>query len=65
VTVESVEDVASFYADAFAAQGWSTNVHESPEGRAIFANKEGRAAAAVVREGDEGTQVEMVVGKVE
>jgi hypothetical protein len=64
-TGESVETVTSFYVDGFAAQGWSTNLHESPEGRAVFANKEGRTAAAVVTEGDQGTRVEVVVGKLE
>ena len=65
VTGESVGKVVSFYADALAAQGWSTDAHESPEGRTVFANKEGRLAVVLVKQGAEGTEVEIMVGRTE
>ena len=51
----------SYYADGFAAQGWSTDIRRTPEGDAIFADKDNRTVSAVVRPGGAGTLVDLVL----
>jgi hypothetical protein len=58
---DDVEKVASFLADSFAAEGWSTDITASPDGSGIFADKTERRVAAMVRSTDEGTRVELVI----
>ena len=58
---DDVEKVASFFADSFAAEGWSTDIKASPDGSAIFADKTERRVAAMVRSTDEGTRVELII----
>jgi hypothetical protein len=58
---QSADDVTSFYADSFAAQGWSTDIRRTPEGHAIFADKGNRTASAVVRPGGEGVLVDLII----
>jgi hypothetical protein len=58
---QSADDVTSFYADSFAAQGWSTDIRRTPEGHAIFADKGDRTASAVVRPGGEGVLVDLII----
>jgi hypothetical protein len=60
-TADDVEKVASYYADGFAAQGWATDIKRMPEGKAIFAEKDNRTSSAVVRSGDAGTLVDVIV----
>ena len=64
VTLEVAEpaaQVASYYADQFAAEGWSTQVRESQGGTAIFADKDNRSAAATVKETEAGAEVNIIV----
>ncbi len=60
---DDVDKVAGFYADGFAAQGWATDIRRTADGHAIFADKEGRRASALVRPGADGTgsRVEVVI----
>lgn len=56
--------VMKFYADQFASEGWTTNITESPDGDALFADKGKRTAALLVRETQRGTQVQLVLGQM-
>jgi hypothetical protein len=58
---DDADAVASFYADSFAAQGWSTDIRRTPDGQAIFADKGDRTASALVRPGDEGVLVDLII----
>ncbi len=58
---DDVEKVTSFYADSLAAEGWSTDIKAGPDGSAIFADKTERRVATMVRGTDEGTQVELII----
>ena len=58
---EGVEEVASFYADSFAAEGWSTDIRETNQGSAIIADKGNRKAAVMVNETEGGTEVDLIV----
>jgi hypothetical protein len=60
-TADDVEKVASHFADGFAAQGWATDIKRMPEGKAIFAEKDNRTCSAIVRSGDTGTLVDLIV----
>jgi hypothetical protein len=65
VSDESPETVTDFYADDFAAKGWSTEIRETPEGTLIIADKLTRKAAATVTVNKEGrTQLDMVVTEI-
>jgi hypothetical protein len=61
LTDESIEKVANFYADAFAAKGWSTNLKAMPDSTAVFADKGRRTAATTVHQSADGTQVDIIV----
>jgi hypothetical protein len=56
-----VEEVVSFYADSFAAEGWSTEIRESTQGSAVIADKGSRKAAVVVNEIEGGSEVDLIV----
>ncbi len=58
---DALDDVISYYEKTFSENGWSTDVRPTPEGTAIFADKEGRTASALVRGGGEGTTVDLIV----
>jgi hypothetical protein len=58
---DDAEKVASFYADSFAAKGWATDTRKTPEGTAVFAEKNKRSASALVRPGGDETVVDLIV----
>lgn len=58
---DDVEEVASFYSDSFAAQGWATDMRRTPEGTAVFAEKEKRSASVLVRAGGDKTEINLIV----
>jgi len=64
-TPDDAGKVASFYADSFAAQGWSTDIKPAPDGKAIFADKTERRVAAMVRRTDDGTQIELILVRMQ
>jgi hypothetical protein len=53
--------VASYFADSFAAQGWSTQSAEAPDGRMIFADKGERSATISVTSAEGKTKIELLV----
>ncbi len=63
--LSSIEDdaseVASYYADSFAAEGWATDIHRTPEGTAVFAEKGNRFVSAMISEDRRGAKVRMIV----
>jgi hypothetical protein len=61
IAEDSVEKVIAFYSDTFAAQGWATDMRRTPEGTAVFAEKDKRSASALVRDGGEGTRIDVIV----
>lgn len=61
---DDVEKVASFYADSFAAEGWSTQIAKAPNGTGVFADKTERRVATMMRGTEEGTLVELVIVKM-
>ena len=64
-TDDPVDKVADFYADSFAAQGWTTENRPSIGGAAIFANKGMRRAAASLSTNSAGkTQVDLMVSEM-
>lgn len=58
---DDVETVTAFYADGFAGQGWATDTRRTPEGTAIFAEKDKRSASAMVRPGAGETLIDLIV----
>jgi len=58
---DPAEKVIAFYSDSFAAQGWATDLRRTPEGSAVFAEKENRSASALVRAGGNRTLVDLIV----
>ena len=63
-TDEDVDDVIDYFADSFAAEGWSTQVRDMPPGRAVFADKDQRIASVMSREVDEGTSIELLLYEI-
>ena len=64
-TDDSMDDVAQFYSDGLAAQGWSTELHPSVGGTAIFADKGTRKVAVSIATGSSGkTQVNLIVSEM-
>jgi hypothetical protein len=53
--------VAAYFADAFAAQGWSTQRVDAPEGIMIFADKGDRSATYGVGTSEGKTQIDLLV----
>jgi hypothetical protein len=53
--------VASYFADALAAKGWSTNRVDAPEGTMIFADKGERSATYGVATVDGKTKIDLLV----
>ena len=64
-TDEDVDDVIDYFADSFAAEGWSTQVRDMPPGRAVFADKGQRIASVMSREVDEGTSIELMFYEIQ
>jgi hypothetical protein len=64
-SADAVAEVAKFYADALASQGWQVQSQEIPEGTMIIADKEDRHAQAIVHAGGQGTLVDMIIARVE
>jgi len=60
-TPDDPNKVASYFADAFAAKGWSTNRVDAPEGTMIFADKGERSATYSVANVDGKTQIDLLV----
>ena len=64
-TDDSIDDVARYYSDGLAAQGWSTELRPSVGGSAIFADKGMRKAALAISTGSSGkTQVNLIVSEM-
>jgi hypothetical protein len=59
-TKDEMAAVKSFLADSLAAEGWSTDIRETPEGHAIFADKGSRSASAIVHAGGDGTLIDII-----
>ena len=64
-TDKDVDDVIDYFADSFAAEGWSTQVRDMPPGRAVFADKDQRIASVMSREVDEGTSIELLLYEIQ
>ena len=60
ITDGDVDEVIDYFADSFAAEGWSTDVRDMNPGRAVFADKAQRIASVVTSQGDEGTAIELL-----
>jgi len=60
-TADDPAKVASYFADAFAAQGWSTNRVDAPEGIMVFADKGERSATYGVGTAEGKTQIDLLV----
>ena len=58
---DDFEKVASFFADTFASEGWTTDIRNTSNGRAIFADKGNRNATAMVRRHGDGAAVNIIV----
>jgi len=60
-TSDEPAKVAAYFADAFAAQGWSTNRVDAPEGIMVFADKGDRSATYGVGTAEGKTQIDLLV----
>jgi len=60
-TPDDPAKVASYFADALAAQGWSTNRVDAPEGIVVFADKGERSATYGVGTAEGKTQIDLLV----
>jgi hypothetical protein len=65
VSADDLDTVAKFYADGLAASGWQAQTQVIPEGTLIIAEKDDRQAHALVHRGDQGTLVDLIIGRVE
>ena len=64
VVPDDASEVASFYADGLAADGWATDVRKLPGGTTVFADKGNRRLGVTVTEGRRGAEVRMIVGQL-
>jgi hypothetical protein len=55
------DKVASYYSDAFAAQGWSTQRIDAPDGILLFADKGKRSASVGVHAREGKTQIDLLL----
>jgi len=60
-TSDDVGKVASFFNDAFAAQGWSTERADRADGTLVFADKDERSATVGISSAEGKTQIELLV----
>ena len=60
-STDDFEKVASFFADTFAAEGWGTDIQNTPDGRAIFAAKDNRNATAMIRRNGDITSIDVIL----
>jgi len=60
-STDDVEKVAAFFADTFAAEGWGTDIKNTPNGRAIIAAKDNRNATALVRRNGDITNIDIIL----
>ena len=59
---DAPSDVSGFYADEFAAQGWATEIRETPDGTLIIADKLTRKVVVSVTEDEDGrTQMNLLI----
>ena len=59
---DDASEVSSYYADSLAAEGWSTDIRNMPDGNTVFADKGNRTVAVLVTEGRKGSEVRMILG---
>ncbi len=62
IVQDDADKVASFYADALAAEGWTTDIRNMPDGNSVFADKGNRTAAVLVTENRRGSEVRLILG---
>jgi hypothetical protein len=62
VVEDDADKVASFYADTLAAEGWTTDIRNMPDGSSVFADKGNRTAAVLVTENRRGSEVRLILG---
>jgi hypothetical protein len=62
VVEDDADKVASFYADTLAAEGWTTDIRNMPDGNSVFADKGNRTAAVLVTENRSGSEVTLILG---
>lgn len=60
-TPDDPAKVAAYFADAFAAQGWSTQRVDAPEGIMVFADKGDRSATYGVGSVEGKTQIDLLI----
>ena len=60
-TSDDPAKVAAYFADAFAAQGWSTQRVDAPEGIMVFADKGDRSATYGVGTVEGKTRIDLLV----
>jgi hypothetical protein len=60
-TADEPSKVAAYFADAFAAQGWSTQRVDAPEGIMVFADKGDRSVTYGVGAAEGKTQIDLLV----
>ena len=60
-TADDPAKVAAYYSDNFAAQGWSTQRMDAPDGIMVLADKGGRSATAGITTSEGKTRIELLV----
>lgn len=64
VSDQGLEEVARFFADGFAAEGWTTDLRTGPgAGQAIFASKEKRLASVSLEEVAGQTSIQILTAQ--
>lgn len=60
-TPDDAAKVASYYSDNFAAQGWSSQRVDAPDGSLVFADKGARSATVGIGAGEGTTKIDLMV----
>jgi hypothetical protein len=60
-TPDDVAKVASFFNDSLAAQGWSTQRVDGPDGTLVFGDKGARSATFGIAPGKGNTQIDLLL----
>ena len=60
-TGDDIGKVASYFADTLAAQGWSTQRIDGPDGIMVFADKGARSATVVIASAEDKTTIDLLV----
>jgi hypothetical protein len=63
-TADEAGKVVTYYADAFAAQGWATQRVDGPDGVLLFADKDQRSAALSVTSAEGKTKVNLLLSEM-